>query len=761
MKKILSILCFALLACGTMQAALSGKKIYIDPGHGTYTGDDRMMNTIGIPYTAVKDGYGFAESHTNLWKSEEVTKRLQAAGATVKMSRTKNGVSPGLSTRATEAQNFGADYFLSIHSNAGTLTSNYPALFYKGKGTGTWVNGDSPNRCKKLWPWVWEIFEKGFETKSYYSATQMCIYADVDFWKGDYGVTTINGTTYYGYYGVLRHGRPGLLSEGYFHTVQPSRQRALNADYCRQEGIRYYRALASYYSQTADTKGQIMGMVKNSGKIMTNATNDNQLSASCWGYKAGSPDQYAPVNGAKVFLFNSNKQKIKEYTCDKYYNGVFVFYDLAPGTYYLDIQASGMASLTESQRKVVVAANATTYPIIKMTAGTYVADPNYNTGGSVVNPDPETPTTGITVTPNTEVVMSATVGQTTAAPYKDVKVVGTGLTSAMSVNSNTGSLTVTKLSGWDDLTGGTLRLTVNVNFSKGAGTYDSFVAIQSTSAYRVELPVLITLNPAAGTTDPGTNPNPGTTPETGTPDATYGNVKFYLQGGKIDVPADNEALWELFKPAYNTYTGENRADQAIANVATFAQAGTVDFMTKADSPWKWLGDYILSVTTAAERNLDTPVLWRFGVQAFFNKSAAVASTYNGNADFTTAGKPEAWQPLYTFAHKPTKSGATFLGWFNNANGTGSALTSCPSSGNVYACWSGGTTAIETLENTSAYLLPTFNGVEIFFEGTALVSIYSANGTMISNGLATDYYTCDLQSGMYIIRVGNEVFKFVR
>ncbi len=755
MKKILSVLCFALLACGMMSAALNGKKIYIDPGHGTYGEDDRMMNTIGIPWTSVKDGYGFAESHTNLWKSEEVTKRLRAAGATVKMSRTQNGVSPGLTTRATEAQNFGADYFLSIHSNAGTLTSNYPALFYKGKGNGTWVNSDSPDRCKKLWPWVWEIFEKGFETKSYYSATQMCIYADVDFWKGDYGVTTINGTTYYGYYGVLRHGRPGLLSEGYFHTVQPARQRALNADYCRQEGVRYYRALASYYSQTADTKGQIMGMVKNSNKIMTNASTDSQLSASCWGYIAGSPDQYAPVNGAKVVLFNSNKQKIKEYTCDNYYNGVFVFYDLAPGTYYLDILASGMASLTESQRKVVVTANATTYPIIKMTAGTYVADPNYDTGGATV-PDPD-PTTGITVTPNTEVVMSATVGQTTAAPYKDVKVVGTGLTSVISVNPATGSLTATKLDGWDDLKGGTLRLTVNVNFEKGAGTYDSYVAIQSTAAHRVELPVLITLNPADGTT---TNPDPGT--NTGTPDATYGNVKFHYQGGTLEVPADNEALWELFKTDYNTYTGEARADQPIANVATFAQAGTVDFMTKSDSPWKWLGDYILSVTTAAGRNLDTPVLWRYGVQAFFNKSAAAASGYNGNADFTQAGKPEAWQPLYTFAHKPTKSGDTFLGWYNNANGTGNALTSCPSSGNVYACWkNGATTDVEMVETPSALLIPTFTGVEMFFDGTAQVTIYTINGTQIAADVATNYYACDLQAGMYIVRIGEETYKFVK
>ncbi len=391
MKKILTVVCLALFACGTMYADLTGKKIYIDPGHGTYTGDDRLMDCIGIPWEDVRDGYGFSESHTNLWKSEEVARKLEAAGAEVLMSRTENGVSPGLTVRSTEAQEFGADYFLSIHSNAGTLTSNYPALFYKGKGTGEWVNADSKERCQELWPWVWEIFEKKFETKSYYSIDQMCIHADVDFWHGDYGVTTIGGTTYYGYYGVLRHGRPGLLSEGYFHTVQPARHRALNADYCRQEGVRYYRALADYYDHPAETVGYVMGMVKNKSKKMENVTADNQLSENSWGYMVGvnCPDQYAPINGAKVYLYNSAQEKIGEYTCDNYWNGVFVFNDLQPGTYYVEAVADGFHPMTEKE-EVVVSANATTYPIIKLISTTAPPEENENPGDADedINTDP-------------------------------------------------------------------------------------------------------------------------------------------------------------------------------------------------------------------------------------------------------------------------------------------------------------------------------------------------------------------------------------
>lgn len=83
--------------------------------------------------------------------------------------------------------------------------------------------------------------------------------------------------------------------------------------------------------------------------------------------------------------------------------------------------------------------------------------------------------------------------------YVDVKVTGENLTTALSVASATSAITVSKLSGWDDYKGGTLRLTLNTNFSKGAGTYSSYVAVQSTSSYRVEIKTSVTLT---GTSDP-------------------------------------------------------------------------------------------------------------------------------------------------------------------------------------------------------------------------------------------------------------------
>ena len=213
-------------------------------------------------------------------------------------------------------------------------------------------------------------------------------------------------------------------------------------------------------------------------------------------------------------------------------------------------------------------------------------------------------------------------------------------------------------------------------------------------------------------------------------EAPLPDVTYVLNGGilgnrtvesKPNVPTNAE-LWGAFKPYYNTFYADDadakcpRADQPIDKVSSFAAYKMQKIMTDEASEYKWLGDYIAQVTTAAGRNLNTEVLWRFAVQAFFNCSPENTSGYSGNADFTTAGKLEAWGPAYQEAHKTTTtfpltlpekiegsaftlpiageithpSGCNFLGWFNNPDMTGTALTTLPvgHKGTVYAKWDG-------------------------------------------------------------------------
>ena len=124
----------------------------------------------------------------------------------------------------------------------------------------------------------------------------------------------------------------------------------------------------------------------------------------------------------------------------------------------------------------------------------------------------------------------------------------------------------------------------------------------------------------------------------------------------LTVPT-NEELWEAFKPYYNEYYGLTRADQTIDKVSTFAATKMQEIMTDEASEYKWLGDYVQSVATAAGVPLSTDMAsaneggWRWAVHAFFN--AAAGQHGAAGIDFTEAGKPENWGPYYLAAQGGT------------------------------------------------------------------------------------------------------------
>ncbi len=402
MKKILLTLCVAFASIAMYAAGLEGVRIYVNPGHGTWDpGTCRGMST--IPYqidaNGVLDTCGFFESNTNLWKTTELAKKLREAGAFVMESRTANGPYPfpGSAKRdeyqarddwddwnrdlveireEVDANNM--DYFISVHSNAtgkGDGTTNY--LYLAVRGDGDWM-GDTSNpyiqacwqRAEKAWPYIINAMDNGLETASHYSATS----------------TNIRQQSL----GVLRHSVPGWLSEGYFHDYAPGRHRALNPDYCKQEGIRYYRGIAAWYGlegAAADGKGYILGTVKDLHE---------KMSHSLYTYTPRTHDQFVPLNGAVVTLLK-NGLEIAKYTVDNNYNGIFYFPDLEPGDdYTLEFSCAGYKPLFaeegyadvktllpqtvakksilvyHSGMKLSVKANETTYPIALLENETYV-----------------------------------------------------------------------------------------------------------------------------------------------------------------------------------------------------------------------------------------------------------------------------------------------------------------------------------------------------------------------------------------------------
>lgn len=156
MKRI-ALLIVSFLTIFTAQAIdLTGVKIYINPGHGGYDSNDRSVWTIPVP-EVWKNPEGYWESKSNLVKGLALKEMLEAAGATVIISRTDNtsGIRDGeqfagggdrdLSEIAEEANANNVDHFLSIHSNSLNTTTNYLLLLYHGYN-------DQPTVAQSL-PW--------------------------------------------------------------------------------------------------------------------------------------------------------------------------------------------------------------------------------------------------------------------------------------------------------------------------------------------------------------------------------------------------------------------------------------------------------------------------------------------------------------------------------------------------------------------------------------------------------------------------------
>ena len=141
---------------------------------------------------------------------------------------------------------------------------------------------------------------------------------------------------------------PGFVVEGYHHTYGPARHRALNKDYCKMEGLAYFRGILDYFGLEGESVGYILGVIKDNNTL---APNDKD-----YRYHPGSHDQWRPCNGAVVTL-KKGGQKVGTYTVDQNYNGIFAFFDLEPGVYTLESTVGEL----EFSEQVVVKANETTY----------------------------------------------------------------------------------------------------------------------------------------------------------------------------------------------------------------------------------------------------------------------------------------------------------------------------------------------------------------------------------------------------------------
>lgn len=455
LKKLLFATSVALLSLSASAANPEDVRIYINPGHGSYTGDDRPMSTIKhgnqTSSNVGSDTAGFFESNTNLQKGFGLLEKLIEYG--VPFDRTKNqtnsnaarvgaaldlsqnivmshvkcgGVEDGaynreLSVIAAEVEANNFDMFISIHSNASTGDHNVPThinqllFLYRGKDGNPYV-AESDKMAMACWPhaasnkhmnynWLsnpnqprntesysdnrYGYYPSGKDSNGY----PYWIKGGVTFTPGwaSYAVNSYSGKSYYGSYGVMKHGVPGFLVEGYDHTYQPGLHRAMNDDVARHEGEMYARGINDYFGWgKTDSYGKIYGIVRDHSVVMDNpyyqVTRSNTVDANT---TINQIDNKKPLNFVIVQLYNSAGTLVDSYTTDDEWNGAYMFKKVAPGTYTIKHIREGYQEVTQT---VTVTANATNYLNIDMRSvadGTAVQG-HYAYGLSLAKTDDET-----------------------------------------------------------------------------------------------------------------------------------------------------------------------------------------------------------------------------------------------------------------------------------------------------------------------------------------------------------------------------------
>ena len=397
-------------------ATVNQVRIYINPGHGTYTDGDRPMATMGHG-AAGADTAGFYESNTNMQKAYGLLDKLKEYGVpydpsksvlggqtNIRMSHATTGVSPALTTVAAEAESGNYDVFISIHSNAnqgdgtnpgGHTNFNQLLFLHRGWDGNPYSPGsyDMAMACwnqaiknKHMhWNWLSDVthpYEAGssnykdangntctsFPGRTYHPSGK-----DAEgnpYWiKGDvtfqYAHFTPVANSYTRYYGVLNHTIPGFLVEGYDHTYRPAMHRAMNDDVCRHEGELYARGLNDYFGWgKKDSYGKIYGIVRDQSitmnetyySVIQNPTRDANKYID-------QVDNKKPLNGVRVALYNSSGVEIDSYTTDGEWNGAYFFKKVAPGTYTIKHSLSGYKDVTQ---EVTVVANETNYIDVDM-----------------------------------------------------------------------------------------------------------------------------------------------------------------------------------------------------------------------------------------------------------------------------------------------------------------------------------------------------------------------------------------------------------
>ena len=304
-------------------------KIYINPGHGGYDSNDRLMYLYPIfDGTNVREGYtreqSFWESTSNLDKGMRLDTLLRDLGFKTAMSRITNTTADDkdLYDIVCEANAFEADFMLSIHSNAGA-PSNYILQIHSGITPG---DPYGLGGYKDVVPQ--EVSEEARTITTLMGANQYM--NEVSCWSREPNIAgdktfarTVMGWS--NGYGVLRWlDVPGTISEGMMHDYLPETYRLMNIDYKRQESFYFAKTFIEHFCEGELPYGAIGGQLRDDFQ--------KQLFPN-YNARKNTRDVLMPINRGKVELYNEAGDLLQTYVTDTLYNGCYFFWNLQPGTY--------------------------------------------------------------------------------------------------------------------------------------------------------------------------------------------------------------------------------------------------------------------------------------------------------------------------------------------------------------------------------------------------------------------------------------------
>ncbi len=284
MKNFVLLILFIVFFTNINAQQFTGYKFCIDPGHGGH--DPANDRQIELPY-----GIIFWESEGNLQTAFHLDTILRSLGANTKLTRTANDDADdiSLSERSTIANDFGSDFFQSIHTNGGDGTANYSLVLYK-EINGVPAFAAAKNMADIMAPVLMDLMR----TTDAYS-------------RGDYSFLGFN-------LGVLRNAQmPSVLSEGAFHDYPAEGLRLKSTWFSQNYAWAIAKSFLQFYNKSGFSKGRVGGVIK------------DDFTAEA-------------INGVKVKA-NSADSCIT----DENYNGFYAL-DLVPGSYTLTVSKDGYIS---------------------------------------------------------------------------------------------------------------------------------------------------------------------------------------------------------------------------------------------------------------------------------------------------------------------------------------------------------------------------------------------------------------------------------